>query len=36
MKVITKEKEPMINYKELKGMESWHQEVKVVLEGARG
>ena len=36
MKVITKEKEPMINYKELEGMESWHQEVKVVLEGARG
>ena len=26
----------MINNKELEGMESWHQEVKVVLEGARG
>ena len=26
----------MINNKELEGMESWHQAVKVVLEGARG
>ena len=26
----------MINKKELEGVESWHQAVKVVLEGARG
>jgi hypothetical protein len=26
----------MINYKELERVESWHQALKVVLEGARG